>query len=114
VPCASCILSIQYCGEGLDLVARPVEYDFGAAHDLSLALGQLNSKLNDFGHLRATLRDSELASWTGERKTEYENAFGKQQRALADLADLAGRLKHDVDQATSDATRAKYPQTTNA
>jgi hypothetical protein len=95
-------------------------YDFAAAANLSSLLAQLNGKLDALATLRATQRSSRLGdpavpqptTWTGEKRTEYEDSYRSQQSGLAQLAQRALTVKARVDQATGQAHQARSIGTT--
>ncbi|MEV6055639.1 hypothetical protein [Streptomyces sp. NPDC052107] len=85
-----------------------VNYDFGAAAELSQALAQAVKKLHAFAGLRVKQRSHLLGespgpNWRGAKRNVYDTAFGPQKDALDRMSDNLARLVSAVANATDDA-----------
>lgn len=93
-------------------------YDIDVGEKLSTILAQLNDKLTAFAQLRAgqrsTLLDCDPGQWQGTARNQFESGGGRfgdgyvsQQQAINGLADIALRIKGQVDQANQEAIDAQ-------
>jgi hypothetical protein len=87
---------------------RKVNYDFVSADELSRALSQLSEKIKWLIWVREStsgkLFNCGEKSWTGAKHDLFVKELTAQHRTLHALAEEAIKLKHQVDQATKDAT----------
>lgn len=93
----------------------PVQYDFGTANELVSLLTALNTKLTDLASTRAQQRSADLGdpsaptatTWTGGKRRDFEDQFGREQAALTDLAATVLTVRGQVQDATTLAQKMR-------
>ncbi|MGW1620872.1 hypothetical protein [Streptomyces sp. NPDC002172] len=92
-------------------MAKPYEhvnYDFGAAADVSSLLAEATRRINEFGNLRTNQGKIRLGvhpcdNWQGVRRGLFDGKVASEQATLRGLAGEVHSLLRAVEQATAEA-----------
>jgi uncharacterized protein YukE len=90
--------------------SQSIQYDFNAAGNLSAALAQFRSSLEDLASTRSRLHTTDLVQkgeWKGRHRDDFDADFKVKQGQLTTLIDTLNTIQTQVRQATTDAVRAQ-------
>jgi len=90
--------------------SQSIQYDFNAAGNLSAALAQFRSALEDLASTRSRLYTSDLVrkgEWQGRHRDDFDTDFKVKQGELTTLINTLDTIQTQVRQATTGALRAQ-------
>lgn len=91
-------------------MSSQINYDFTVAGDLSAALAQLRSTLEDLVSTRKNLKTTDLdqqGQWKGKHYDDFVTDYQAEQNTLGTLIETLNTIQIKVQQATVDAVRAQ-------